>query len=76
MDSKSSVCNVDFAIDIKDNSEFGCIISVCKQLFHNSFHNFHVEFNGRQVNKVVHELMEITSYIASSHIHIELPSCI
>jgi len=29
--------NVDFALDIKDNSEFGCIISACKQLFHINF---------------------------------------
>jgi ribonuclease HI len=50
--------NVDFALDSKkvvdsfhtcvvDNSEFGCIINACRQLFYDRFQNSHVEFNRR-----------------------------
>jgi hypothetical protein len=52
--------NVDFALDsktfvdhftsnIKDNSELGCIIHVCRQLFDNSFQNSNVELMYRHV---------------------------
>jgi len=59
--------NVDFALDservvdhfksyIIDHSEFGCIISPCRQFFIDSFQNSHVEFNRRQANGVTREL--------------------
>ena len=53
--------NVDFVLDCKrvvdcvnssldDSSEFGCIITACKQLLEDRFQNSHVEFNMRQAN--------------------------
>lgn len=64
--------NIDFALDSKkvvnafrtgvnDNSEFGCIIYACRQLFHNRFQNSHVEFNRRQANEVARELARVAS---------------
>jgi ribonuclease HI len=62
--------NVDFVLDCKrvvdcvnssldDSSEFGCIITVCKQLLVDRFQNSHVEFNIRQANRVAHELAQV-----------------
>jgi len=79
--------NVDFALDskkvadqfrsgIEDNSEFRCIITACKNLFHNRYQNSHVEFNRRQVNGVAHELAKVTPGHAISHIYSNVPSCI
>ena len=68
------ICNqqfdkVDFVLDCKrvvdcvnsslyDRSEFGCIITACKQLLEDRFQNSHVEFNRRQANRVAHELAQ------------------
>jgi len=59
--------NVDFVLDcnrvvdcvnsnLDDSSEFGCVITACKQLLENRFQNSYVEFNMRQEYRVAHEL--------------------
>jgi len=48
LNSKTVVKNL--KIGINDNSEFGCILYVCKQFLHNSFQYSHVEFSLRQTN--------------------------
>jgi hypothetical protein len=79
--------NVDFALNskivvdhfrsyVEDDSEFGCIMHACRQLFENSFQNSHVEFNRRQANGVAHELARVIPYNASSHVYDNVPSCI
>jgi len=81
--------NIDFALDSKivvdhfwshvevdNDSEFGCIMSACRQMFENSFQNSHVEFNMRQVNGVTHELAKVAPYNASSHVYDNVSSCI
>jgi len=61
--------NVDFTLDCKkvvdcvhsnldDSSEFGYIITACKQLLVDRFQNSHIEFNRRQTNRVAHELAQ------------------
>ena len=78
---------MDFALDLKrgvdfvnshvdDNSEFGCIISPCKQLLVNRFQNSHVEFNRRQTNRVAHELTLTALSIPSPHVIDDVSSCI
>jgi len=67
LDSKRVVDH--FKLDIVDYSEFGCTISACRQLFIDSFHNCHVEFNRRQSNEVAHELAQITPSYVSSHVY-------
>jgi len=79
--------NIDFALDskivvdhfrssVEDDSEFGCIMHACRQLFENSFQNSHVEFNRRQANEVTHELARVAPYNANSHVYDNVPSCI
>jgi hypothetical protein len=80
--------NVDFALDskvvvdhfkssVEDDSEFGCTMYACKQLFENSFQNWsHVEFNRRQVNEISHALVSVAPSNASSHVYDVAPSCI
>jgi len=52
--------DVDFVLDsvvdsfhtqVVDDSELGCIITACRQLFLDSFQNSHVKFNRRQANE-------------------------
>jgi len=61
---------------VSDSSEFSCIISACRQLLKNSFHNSYIEFNRRQVNGVAHELVQAAPLNPSSHIIDDTPSCI
>jgi len=79
--------NVDFALtskrvvnhvnsDVDENSEFGGIISACRRLLLNNFHNSRVEFNKRQVNEVAHELAQTTPLNPSSLIIDDALSCI
>jgi len=79
--------NVDFALDpkrvvdcvnscIDDSSEFGCIISACKQLLVDRFQKSHVEFNRRQANGVAHKLAQTSLSNPSPHIIDDVPSCI
>ena len=62
--------NVDFVLDwqkvvdsfhigVDDDSELDCIITACRQLFHDKFENSHVEFNRKQTNGVPHESTKI-----------------
>jgi hypothetical protein len=78
---------VDFALDCKRvvvcvnssiyvSSEFGCIISACKQLLVDRFHNSYVEFNRRHANRVAHKLAQAALSNPSPHIIDDLPSCI
>lgn len=46
-----------FRKGVDDNSEFDCMIFVCRQLFQNSFQNSHVEFDKRQANEITCELV-------------------
>jgi hypothetical protein len=62
--------------DIDDNSEYGCIISACRQLLINSFQNSLVEFNRRQVNEIVHEIAHAAPFNPSYHVLDDVPSCI
>jgi len=77
--------NMNFALDSKrvvdcvnsnvyDISEFGCIISACRRLLENSFQNFHVEFNRRQVNRIVHQLAHTRPLDPSPYIIDDAPS--
>jgi len=79
--------NVDFVLDCKrvvdcvnssldDSSEFGCIITACKQLLEDRFQNSHVEFNRRQANRVAHELAQAALSNPSPHIIDNVPTCI
>jgi len=79
--------NVDFALDCKkvvdcvhsnldDSSEFGCIITACKQLLVDKFQNSHVEFNRRQANRVTHELAQAALSNPNPHIINDVLTCI
>ena len=79
--------NVDFVLDCKrvvdcvnsrldDSSEFGCIITACKQLLVDRFQNSHVEFNRRQANRVAHELAQATLSNPNPHVIDDVPTCI
>lgn len=74
LDSKTVVDHVNF--DVDDNSEYGCIISICRRLLQNSFQNYNVEFNRRQVNGIAHKLTQIVPLNHSSYIIDDAPSCI
>jgi len=74
LDCKKVVNCVNFSLD--DSSEFGCIITACKQLLQNRFQNFHVEFNRRQANRVAHELAQAALSNPSPHIIDDVPTCI
>jgi len=79
--------NVDFEIDSKltvdaflsnrnDLSEFCCIISSCRSLFHNLFSNSRVEFVRRQANAVAHTLAREATHSTSPAIYYDIPTCI
>jgi len=79
--------NVDFETDSKltvdafrsnrtNLSEFGCIISSCRSLFHNLFSNSRVEFVRRQANGVAHTLAREATHSASPAIYYDIPACI
>jgi len=79
--------NVDFVLDCKrvvdcvnssldDSSEFGCIITACKQLLVDRFQNSHVEFSRRQENKVAHELAQAALSNPSPQVIDDVPTCI
>ena len=79
--------NVDFETDSKltvdaflsnrnDLSEFGCIISSCRSLFHNLFSNSRVEFVRRQANAVAHTLAREATHSTSPAIYYDIPTCI
>jgi len=79
--------NVDFATDSKltvdaflstknDLSEFGCIISSCRSLFHNLFSNSRLEFVRRQANAVAHALAREATCSTSPVVHYDIPACI
>jgi len=76
--------NVDFETDSKlivdafrsdrtDLSEFACIISSCRSLFHNLFSNSRVEFVRRQANGVAHTLAR---EVTRSAVYYDIPACI
>jgi len=71
---KKVVDCVNYSVD--DNSEFGCIITACKQLLLDRFQNSHVEFNRRQANRVAHELAQTALSNPSPHIFDDVPTCI
>jgi len=79
--------NVDFVLDCKmvvncvnssidDSSEFGCIITTCKQLLVDRFQNSHVEFSRRQTNRVAHELAQAALSNLNPHVIDDVPTCI
>jgi len=79
--------NVDFETDSKltadaflatrnDLSEFGCIISSCRSLFHNLYSNSMVEFVRRQANAVAHALAREATSLASPAVYYDIPTCI
>jgi len=79
--------NVDFETDSKltvdafrssrsDLSEFGCIITSCRILFHNLFSNSRVEFVRRQANGVAHTLAREATRSASPATYYDIPACI
>ena len=79
--------NVDFVLDCKrvvnsvnssldDSSEFGCIITACKQLLVDRFQNSHVESSRRQANKVAHELAQAALSNPSPQVIDDVPTCI
>jgi len=66
----TTIDNVDIVLDshqvvdsfhtcVNDNSEFDCIINACRQLFQDSFHNSHVEFNKMKSNEIAHKLARV-----------------
>jgi len=57
-------------------SEFGCIISSCRSLFHNLYSNSRVEFVRRQASAVAHALARETTSLASPAIYYDIPTCI
>jgi hypothetical protein len=65
-----------FHTRVDDDSELGCIITACRQIFQDGFQNSHVEFNRRQVNGVAHELARVTPFDHSPTIYDDVPSCI
>jgi len=79
--------NVNFETDSKltanaflstrnDLSDFGCIITSCRSLFHNLFSNSRVEFFRRQANEVAHSLAREAMSLASPAIYYAIPTCI
>ena len=74
LDCKRVVDCVNSSID--DSSEFGCIISACKQLLVDRFQKSHVEFNRRQANRVAHELAQEALSNPSPHTIDDVPTYI
>jgi len=79
--------NVDFATDSKvtvdafistrnDLSEFGCIISSFRSLFHNLFSNSRVEFVRRQADAVAHTLAREATRSTNPAVYYDIPTCI
>jgi len=77
--------NVDFVLDsqqavdsfhteVDDDSELGCIINVCRQLFLDRFQNSHFEFNRRQANEVTHKLASVAPSDRSPTLYDDVPS--
>jgi len=58
------------------SSEFGFIITACKQLPVDRFQNSHVEFSRRQANRVAHELAQVALSNPSPHVINDVPTCI
>jgi hypothetical protein len=58
------------------HSDFGAIVSHCRQLLNINLHNSKVEFSRRQANGVAHELARAALLDASSQTFIEIPPCI
>jgi len=59
-----------------DVTEFGSIITACRELFSLYFHNSRVEFVRRQANSAAHALARETISLASPAIYYVIPSCI
>ena len=79
--------NVDFVTNSKvtvnafnsprnDLTEFGCIITACRNLFSSHFANSRVEFSRRQANVAAHILTGEAIFSASPVIHFNVPDCI
>jgi ribonuclease HI len=79
--------NVDFVTDSKvtadafnsprhDLTEFGYIITACRNLFFSHFANSRVEFSRRQANVAAHILAGEAIFSASPIIHFNVPYCI
>jgi hypothetical protein len=51
------------------------VLSECKRILSLYFENSYVEFNRRQTNEVVHALARVATFIASSHVFIDVPTC-
>lgn len=57
-------------------SQFGCLISSCKSLFSLVSNNSHVEFAGRNVNRVAHSLVWKTLFLTSPQEYYDIVTCI
>jgi ribonuclease HI len=79
--------NMDFSLDSKlvvdpvnssasNYSDFGYVISHCRQLLNNYLHNSKIEFSRRQANGVANALAKAALLDASSQTFIEIPPCI
>lgn len=78
---------VDFCLDSKvvvdefhgvvnHATDLGSIVSHCRQMFTNFFHDSKVEYCRRQANKVVHELAHAALLEASFQTYDDVPPCI
>jgi len=79
--------NMDFSLDSKlvvdavnstvsNYSDFGSVISHCRQLLNINLHNSKVEFSRRQANGMAHALAQAALLDASPQTFIEIPHCI
>lgn len=65
-----------FNKDREDNTKFSYVLLDRKCSFVFWFTNFCVEFSRGQINEVSPALLDITTFLASSNIFIDVPTCI
>jgi hypothetical protein len=78
---------VDFVTDFKvtvnafntpqnDVTEFGHVITTCRNLFYSHFANSRIEFSRRQANVAAHVLTREVMLSASLIVYFDVPDCI